>query len=69
VPVPRSSNDLYAALLAFDWYIIPTSSAVFRREAVERLGGFRDPWGADVIRFKPRLVSHGQPATPSRYPE
>jgi glycosyltransferase involved in cell wall biosynthesis len=51
VPVPRGSNDLYTALLAFDWYIIPPSSAVFRREVVERLGGFRDPWGADDLDF------------------
>jgi hypothetical protein len=51
VPPPRSADDLYRALLAFDWYIIPPSSAMFRREVVERLGGFRDPWGADDLDF------------------
>jgi glycosyltransferase involved in cell wall biosynthesis len=51
VPPPRSADDLYTALLAFDWYIIPPSSVIFRREVVERLGGFRDPWGADDLDF------------------
>jgi hypothetical protein len=38
-------------LLGFDWYIIPPSSAMFRRQLVEDLGGFRDPWGADDLDF------------------
>jgi glycosyltransferase involved in cell wall biosynthesis len=51
VPVPRRSENLYLALLAFDWYIIPPSSVMFRRGVVHRLGGFRDPWGADDLDF------------------
>ena len=51
VPAVRSAEDLYIALLAFDWYIIPPSSVMFRRAVVERLGGFRDPWGADDLDF------------------
>jgi glycosyltransferase involved in cell wall biosynthesis len=47
VAPPPFQRDLYLPLLRFDWYIIPPSSAIFRREVVERLGGFRNPWGAD----------------------
>jgi hypothetical protein len=38
-------------LLGFNWYIIPPSSAMFRRQVVEEIGGFRDPWGADDLDF------------------
>lgn len=51
VPVPPSGSEIYRALLAFDWYIIPPSSVMFRREVVEAIGGFRDPWGADDLDF------------------
>ena len=51
VPPPPSCNDLYLSLLRFDWYIIPPSSAMFRRHVVSTIGGFRDPWGADDLDF------------------
>ncbi|MEN3337718.1 MAG: hypothetical protein V7647_1394 [Acidobacteriota bacterium] len=54
---PRGSH-LYHTLLGFDWYIIPPSSAMFRREAVAAVGGFRDPWGADDLDFYLR-IAHG----------
>jgi glycosyltransferase involved in cell wall biosynthesis len=47
---------LYDILLGFDWYIIPPSSAMFRRDAVEAVGGFRDPWGADDLDFYLRVA-------------
>jgi glycosyltransferase involved in cell wall biosynthesis len=47
---------LYEILLGFDWYIIPPSSAMFRREVVEAVGGFRDPWGADDLDFYLRVA-------------
>jgi glycosyltransferase involved in cell wall biosynthesis len=47
---------LYRILLGFDWYIIPPSSAMFRREVVEAVGGFRDPWGADDLDFYLRVA-------------
>jgi glycosyltransferase involved in cell wall biosynthesis len=49
-PPPRQTK-LYHALLAFEWYIIPPSSALFRRAVLEAIGGFRDPWGADDLDF------------------
>jgi glycosyltransferase involved in cell wall biosynthesis len=49
-PAPRE-RDLYETLLAFDWYIIPPSSVMFSRHAVESIGPFRDPWGADDLDF------------------
>jgi hypothetical protein len=49
-PPPRES-ELYVPLLGFDWYIIPPSSVMFRRSTVERVGAFRDPWGADDLDF------------------
>ena len=55
VPVPPAADDIYAALLAFEWYIIPPSSAIFRRQVVEDVGGFRDPWGADDLDFYLRV--------------
>ena len=47
---------LYDILLGFDWHILPPSSAMFRREAVEEVGGFRDPWGADDLDFYLRVA-------------
>jgi GT2 family glycosyltransferase len=55
VPVPPPQSDLYNALLGFDWYIIPPSSAMFRCEVVEAVGGFQDPWGADDLDFYLRV--------------
>src|SRR5207244_11196009 len=42
-------------LRGFDWYIIPPSSAMFRRESVLTVGGFQDPWGADDLDFYLRM--------------
>jgi glycosyltransferase involved in cell wall biosynthesis len=53
--VPRTS-DLYNTLLGFDWYIIPPSSAMFRRDVVDAVGGFREPWGADDLDFYLRVA-------------
>ncbi|HWM90566.1 MAG TPA: glycosyltransferase family A protein [Thermoanaerobaculia bacterium] len=53
--MPRETR-LYNSLLGFDWYIIPPSSAMFRRDAVESVGGFRDPWGADDLDFYLRVA-------------
>jgi glycosyltransferase involved in cell wall biosynthesis len=51
VPPPPRQTNLYLPLLRFDWYIIPPSSVMFRRDVVEAVGGFRDPWGADDLDF------------------
>jgi glycosyltransferase involved in cell wall biosynthesis len=51
VAPPPAQSYVYLSLLASDWYILPPSSAMFRRETVERVGGFRDPWGADDLDF------------------
>jgi glycosyltransferase involved in cell wall biosynthesis len=51
VEPPPLQTQLYHSLLGFDWYIIPPSAAMFRREVVETIGGFRDPWGADDLDF------------------
>jgi glycosyltransferase involved in cell wall biosynthesis len=61
VPAPPPQTDVYLPLLRFDWYIIPPSSAMFRRQLVERLEGFRDPWGADDLDFYLR-AARAQPA-------
>jgi glycosyltransferase involved in cell wall biosynthesis len=53
--MPRETR-LYHILLGFDWYIIPPSSAMFRREVVQAVGGFRDPWGADDLDFYLRVA-------------
>lgn len=58
VPVPPRGSQLYTPLLGFDWYIIPPSSAMFRREVVEHVGGFQDPWGADDLDFYLRVARH-----------
>jgi glycosyltransferase involved in cell wall biosynthesis len=55
IPAPPQQEDLYQPLLGFDWYIIPPSSVIFRREVVEAVGGFRDPWGADDLDFYLRV--------------
>jgi glycosyltransferase involved in cell wall biosynthesis len=70
--VPPDTPRLYVPLLRGDWRIVPPSSAIFRREAVERLGGFRDPWGADDLDFYLRAAwlfeAHCLPAPPlTRY--
>jgi glycosyltransferase involved in cell wall biosynthesis len=51
VAPPPDQRSIYAPLLAFDWYIIPPSAVLFRREVVDTIGGFRDPWGADDLDF------------------
>ena len=56
VPPPPLQTRIYLPLLRFDWYIIPPSSAMFRREVVEAAGGFRDPWGADDLDFYLRVA-------------
>jgi glycosyltransferase involved in cell wall biosynthesis len=60
VPPPPPQTDIYLPLLRFDWYIIPPSSAMFRREVLDAVGGFRDPWGADDLDFYLR-VAHRYP--------
>jgi glycosyltransferase involved in cell wall biosynthesis len=54
-PPPQQAN-IYLPLLRFDWYIIPPSSAMFRRAVVDNVGGFRDPWGADDLDFYLRVA-------------
>ena len=56
IPPPPEGGEVYVTLLGFDWYIIPPSSAMFRRGAVEAVGGFRDPWGADDLDFYLRVA-------------
>ena len=56
VPAPPRQTQLYHGLLGFDWYIIPPSSAMFRRSVVEDVGGFQDPWGADDLDFYLRVA-------------
>lgn len=56
VAPPPCESDIYRSLLAFDWYIIPPSSAMFRRTVVEAVGGFQDPWGADDLDFYLRVA-------------
>jgi glycosyltransferase involved in cell wall biosynthesis len=51
VPPPPVQTRLYLSLLSFEWYIIPPSSAMFRRQVVDEIGGFQDPWGADDLDF------------------
>ena len=51
VAAPPEGVDIYEPLLAFASYIIPPSSVMFRREVVNAIGGFRDPWGADDLDF------------------
>ncbi len=56
VPAMPRETQLYVRLLGFDWYIIPPSSAMFRRAAVDAAGGFQDPWGADDLDFYLRVA-------------
>jgi len=56
MPPETQLHDLYNVLLGFDWYIIPPSAAMFRREVVDDVGGFRDPWGADDLDFYLRVA-------------
>lgn len=58
--VPRApvTDDLYRTLLAAEWWILPPSTAMFRRQVVEAIGGFRDPWGADDLDFYLRAAHH-----------
>jgi glycosyltransferase involved in cell wall biosynthesis len=58
VPAMPRETRLYEILLGFDWYIIPPSSVVFRREVVDAVGGFRTPWGADDLDFYLRAAHH-----------
>ena len=67
VPPPPQESSIYKPLLEFEWYIIPPSSAMFRRAAVEAVGGFQDPWGADDLDFYLR-VAHGHLAWCTQVP-
>lgn len=60
VAPPPAQTDIYLPLLAFDWYIIPPSSAMFRRAVIDAIGGFRDPWGADDLDFYLRAAHRYQ---------
>ena len=51
IPSSPRETDLYNILLGFDWYIIPPSSVMFRREVVQTIGPWRDPWGADDLDY------------------
>jgi glycosyltransferase involved in cell wall biosynthesis len=51
VPSSPRETDLYNLLLGFDWYIIPPSSVMFRRDVVETIGPWRNPWGADDLDY------------------
>jgi glycosyltransferase involved in cell wall biosynthesis len=62
IGTPPLESSIYRSLLGFDWYIIPPSSAMFRREVVEAIGGFRDPWGADDLDFYLRVAHKFQAA-------
>jgi len=53
---PPPGGDIYQALLRFEWYIIPPSSAMFRRHTVLTVSGFQDPWGADDLDFYLRVA-------------
>ena len=56
VAPPPAESYVYLSLLASNWYILPPSCAIFRRDAVEQVGGFRDPWGADDLDFYLRVA-------------
>jgi glycosyltransferase involved in cell wall biosynthesis len=51
VPQSPRETQLYLTLLGFGWYIIPPSSVMFRRQVVEAIGPWRDPWGADDLDY------------------
>jgi hypothetical protein len=56
VASPPREAQIYTSLLAFDWYIIPPSCAMFRRTVVEAVGGFQNPWGPDDLDFYLRVA-------------
>src|SRR4051794_14294000 len=56
VPAMPHETQLYEILLGFHWYIIPPSSAMFRREIVDEVGGLQDPGGADALDFYLRVA-------------
>src|SRR4051812_17033234 len=62
VPVPWNvaamprETWLYDVLLGFHWYIIPPSCVMFRRDVVESIGEWRDPWGADDLDYSLRAA-------------
>jgi hypothetical protein len=56
VPAAPRETRLYDILLGFDWHILPPSTSMFRREVVESVGCFRDPWGADDLDFYLRVA-------------
>ena len=56
VPLLPNETRMHHALLAAEWYILPPSSAMFRREVVDAVGGFQDPWGADDLDFYLRVA-------------
>jgi glycosyltransferase involved in cell wall biosynthesis len=55
-PPLAGRQQIYVPLLGFDWFIMPPSTAMFRRETVEAVGGFQDPWGADDLDFYLRVA-------------
>jgi glycosyltransferase involved in cell wall biosynthesis len=59
-PPLEGRQPIYVPLLGFEWYIMPPSTAMFRREIVEAVGGFQDPWGADDLDFYLRAALHAE---------
>jgi glycosyltransferase involved in cell wall biosynthesis len=57
--LPPAGQPLLVTLLNFDWYIIPPSSCMMRRDAFGAVGGWRDPWGADDLDLYLRLACLG----------
>jgi glycosyltransferase involved in cell wall biosynthesis len=55
-PPLEGRQQIYVPLLGFEWFIMPPSMAMFRREIVEAIGGFQDPWGADDLDFYLRVA-------------
>jgi hypothetical protein len=51
VPAAPHETQLYHTLLGFEWYIIPPSSVMFRRQVVDTIGPWRNPWGADDLDY------------------
>jgi len=60
VAASPKTTQLYHILLGFDWYIIPPSTVMFRREVVEAVGDWRDPWGADDLDYYLRAAQRYQ---------
>lgn len=61
--LPPTQTRLYRSLLGGDWFVDSPATALFRRPIVEALGGFRDPWGADVLDFYLRAAYHSEAHT------